>query len=226
MKAPAVSQIGRLLSVQVGAVQHLTMPAQKYADGRHPFWSSGIFKAAPPGPLPVGQLQIAGDQQADLKNHGGPDNVVLAYDAGHYPAWREELAMPELAFGGFGENFTVEGFSDDSVCIGDIWRVGPALRLQVSQARQPCYKLARRLERPEIVKFVMERSWGGWYLRVLEEGLAEAGTEIRLEQRPHPEWTAAVAVQVMYHRKQEPERAKQLAALPELSARWKRELLD
>jgi MOSC domain-containing protein YiiM len=226
MQASALTMIGRLLSVQTGAVQHLTMPPRQFADGRHPFWSSGIFKSAQTGPVRVTPSGIAGDQQADLANHGGPDNVVLAYDAAHYPIWRQELALPELAFGHFGENFTVAGFSDDTVCIGDIWQVGPALRLQVTQARQPCFKLARRLQRPEIVKLVMQRSWGGWYLRVLDEGPAEAGLEIRLESRVHPHWTVARAVQTMYNRKQEPAPARQLAALPELSARWKSELLE
>ena len=225
MQKPPV-MTGTLLGVQTGNVQHLTMPGNVLQDGRQPFWTSGIFKNRATGAVTVRATGIEGDGQADLKNHGGPDNVVLAYDAEHYPIWRSELQLPELAYGAFGENFTVEGFSDESVCIGDIWRVGETLRLQVTQARQPCFKLARRLQRPEIVKLVMERSWGGWYLRVLDAGPAETGMEITLESRVHPEWNAARAVQTMYYRMQEPAPAAELAALPELSARWKRELLE
>jgi MOSC domain-containing protein YiiM len=106
-----------------------------------------------------------------------------------------------------------------------MWRAGPALTLQVTQARQPCYKLARRLRQPHIVKMVRENSWGGWYLRVLVPGPAEAGMPIHLVQRLHPQWTVAHAVQVMYNRRIDRAPAQQLAALPELSARWTHELL-
>ncbi|HUO09579.1 MAG TPA: MOSC domain-containing protein [Phycisphaerae bacterium] len=217
---------GELLSVQVGKVQRLVMPENARIDSRHPFWTSGIFKSAVEGKVRVTRLAVAGDEQADPENHGGPDNVVLACDADHYPVWREELAMPELAFGGFGENFTVRGFSDHAVCIGDVWRVGPELMLQVTQARQPCFKLARRLRQPEIVKRVKETSWGGWYLRVLHEGFAERGMKIELMERVHPEWTVARAVQTMYARKKDVGPARELAGLPELSERWKRELVE
>jgi MOSC domain-containing protein YiiM len=217
---------GDLVSVQVGKVQRLVMPENARIDFRHPFWSSGIFKSAVEGKVRVTKMGIEGDEQADPEFHGGPDNVVLAYDAEHYPVWREELRMPELAFGGFGENFTVRRFTDDAVCIGDVWRVGGELTLQVTQSRQPCFKLARRLRQVEIVKRVKETSWGGWYLRVLCEGFAEAGMKIELVERVHPEWTVARAVQTMYARNKDVEQAKELAALPELSARWKRELLE
>jgi MOSC domain-containing protein YiiM len=217
---------GELLSIQVGKVQKLLMPAQVHMDFRHPFWTSGIFKSPMVGPVRVYSDHVDGDEQADLRFHGGPDNVILAYDADHYPVWQEELKMPELGYGGFGENFSVRGFSDDTVCIGDVWRVGPELLVQVTQARQPCFKLARRLQRLNIVKRVHENSWGGWYLRVLTEGIAEAGMRIELAERRYPEWTVERAVQTMYGRKNDRGAAEELAALPELSARWKEELLE
>ena len=220
---------GKLLSVQVGEVKQLEMPVGMRVDFRDAHWSSGIYKTAIKGAVRVTAAGIAGDAQADLENHGGPDNVVLAYDAAHYPVWRERLGMPELAYGYFGENFTVNGFSDDDVCIADIWQVGEgenSVLLQVTQARQPCYKLARRLSQPDIVKMVKESKWGGWYLRVLRDGMVAAGTGISLIERKYPEWTAARAVEVMYMRRVDGARAKELRALPELSARWRRELLD
>jgi len=217
---------GRLLSIQVVSAMDLPPPQFAHPDSRPAAWRSAIFKAVIPGPVAVTPAGIAGDAQADLANHGGPDNVVLAYDAAHYPLWRERLALPDLAPGGFGENFTVVGFSDDTVCIGDVWRVGPELILQVTQPRQPCFKLARRLGRPEIVKMVVENSWGGWYLRVLRPAAAQAGMEITLLEHPHAEWTVACAVQTIYARKTDPSSARALAALPELSTRWKRELVE
>ena len=221
--------MGELVSVQVGKVQRLVMPTNVRVDFRHPFWTSGIFKSAVEGPVRVTKLGIEGDEQADPEFHGGPDNVVLAYDAEHYPVWREELGMPELGFGGFGENFTVRGFSDETVCIGDVWRVGPELVLQVTQSRQPCFKLARRLRQQTIVKRVRETSWGGWYLRVLKDGMVERGMGIERVERMHPEWTVARAVQTMYARNkgdEEKERARSLAGLAELSERWRRELVE
>jgi MOSC domain-containing protein YiiM len=216
---------GELVSIQVGKVRKLVMPEGVRVDFRHPFWTSAIHKSPVQGPVRVSTEIIEGDEQADPKYHGGPDNVVLAYDAEHYPAWRAELGMPALAYGAFGENFAVRGFTDSTVCVGDVWRVGEGLLLQVTQARQPCFKLARALQQPHIVKRVHENSWGGWYLRVLKEGVAEKGMRIELVERMHPEWTVERAVQTVYARKKDQSRAEELAALPELSARWKKELL-
>jgi MOSC domain-containing protein YiiM len=159
--------------------------------------------------------------------------VVLAYDAGHYPHWQEILHLPEpLPYGSFGENFTLGGdgeFSDDTVCIGDTWQVGAdadtALILQVTQPRQPCYKLARRLQQPHIVKMVRDSAWGGWYLRVLRPGIAQAGMAITRLDHPHPDWPVDRAVECMYARKKSPGDAAMLASLRELSVRWKSELL-
>ena len=219
---------GELVGLQVGKAQRMCMPEGMRVDYRHPFWTSGIFKDAVAGPLRVAATGLDGDAQADLTNHGGPDNVVLAYDAHHYPLWRDKLALPELSHGSFGENFTLTGFSDDSVCIGDIWEVGgdAGLLLQVTQPRQPCYKLARRLLQPHIVKMVHETGWGGWYLRVLREGPAAIGMKVRLTQRHHPEWNVVTAMAAMHGRKRDTGAARALAALPELSARWKRELVE
>ncbi len=217
---------GELVGIQVGKVERHVMPENVRVDFRHPFWTSAIYKNAVASAVKVFKDRLEGDEVADYEHHGGPDNVILAYDADHYPVWREELAMPDLAYGAFGENFTVRGFSDETVCIGDVWRVGAGLTVQVTQARQPCYKLARRLRQPHIVKRVRENSWGGWYLRVLAEGVAETGMRVELVERLHSEWTAATAVQTIYGKSKDVERATALAALPELSARWKRELVE
>lgn len=217
---------GLLLSVQTGRVQRMTMPEETRVDFRHANWESGIFKSAVARAVRVSQAGMEGDEQSDLDNHGGPDNVVLAYDAAHYPVWRERLGMPEMRAGYFGENFTVEGFSDETVCVGDVWEVGSELVLQVTQARQPCYKLARRIGTPLIVKLVKQRGWGGWYSRVLREGVVEKGMEAKLLERVHPEWDCVKAAHAMYLRNQEPERAAELAQLAALSLRWKQELVD
>lgn len=231
-----MTQSGKLLSVLAGLPQARTMPEGVKIDLRTASWTSGIYKVRVEGPVWVGKNGLVGDGQADLKNHGGPDNVILAYDAEHYPEWRNWLRMPQLELGAFGENFAVAGFTDETVCIGDIWRVaawngaasadaaGEGVLLQVSQPRQPCWKLARRIGTPEVVKLTMEKRWGGWYLRVLKEGYVAAGMTIERQARPHPEWPVRSAVWTMYERKKQREQAALLAALPEISERWKREL--
>jgi MOSC domain-containing protein YiiM len=152
-------------------------------DGREPAWESGIFKEPVTHLVRVSAEGLEGDGQADLVNHAGPDKAVLAYSADHYPGWRDELGPPELPFGAFGENLTVSGWDEARVCVGDIVRVG-VVRMQVSQQRQPCWKLARRLERADMVRRVVETGRSGWYLRVLEEGEVAAGMEMVLLERP------------------------------------------
>jgi len=216
---------GELVSIQAGRIRTMEMPEGVRVDFRDGTWTSAIFKAVVAGRVKVAVPAMEGDEQADQDNHGGPDNVILAYDADHYPEWRKRLGVAAMEFGSFGENFTVRGFTDEQVCIGDIWEVGDDLMLQITQSRQPCFKLARRLGQPHIVKMVRESSWGGWYLRVLREGFAEKGMAIRLIERRHPEWTVERAVQTMYARKKEVAAAQALSELPELSSRWKQELL-
>jgi MOSC domain-containing protein YiiM len=219
---------GELVGLQVGKVQRLCMPPNVRVDYRHPFWTSGILKEAAAGPVQVTTGGVEGDGQADLEHHGGPDNVVLAYDAAHYPVWREKLGIADLSYGAFGENFTVTGFSDATVCIGDVWEIGGegGLLMQVTQPRQPCYKLARRLLQPHIVKMVHETGWGGWYLRVLRPGPAAVGMAVRQMARTHPEWNIVTALEAMYGRRRDRGPAAALAGVEELSVRWKRELLD
>ena len=217
---------GMVVSVTVGKVRMMSSPEAARADLRGPAWSTGIFKLPVEGAVRVTRTGIEGDGQADLKNHGGPDNVILAYAAGHYPVWRKELGIAELAYGSFGENVTIEGdFADETVCVGDVWKIGDVV-LEVSQPRQPCWKLARRLERADIVDKVMERGWGGWYSRVILEGSIGEGMQVELVERKYPEWPVVRAVRAMYERKNSRGPARELAQVAELSARWKRELLE
>ena len=133
------------------------------------------------GPVRVLVNGLAGDEQA-WRHHGGPEMALLAYAAGHYPLWRAELSWPELPLGGFAENLTVEGASEETVCIGEVWRIGTAL-LQVASPRTACRKLSKFWRRPGLQKAVEESGRTGWYLRVLEEGALQAGDEIQLLRR-------------------------------------------
>jgi MOSC domain-containing protein YiiM len=177
-----------LVSIQVG------MPkahVDERREGRvNRVWTSGIFKQPVEGSIWLSRTNLAGDGQADLSVHGGPDKAVYAYPAAHYPFWRAELPEFEWSFGAFGENFTITGLTEESVCIDDVYVVGEA-RLQVSQPRQPCWKLARRLQIRDIGVRMMLTGYSGWYLRVLNESFVQAGLPVILEERPYPDWTIA-----------------------------------
>ena len=212
-----------LLSIQVGLPkrrgrENATDPME------HP-WLSGIFKEPVQGPIWLGRTNLAGDGQADLENHGGPDRAVLGYAAEHYPVWREELHRPELAYGSFGENFTIAGLTEVSVCIGDTYALGE-VRIQISQPRMPCWKLARRLGIKDITARVHHKGWGGWYFRVLKEGYVEGNLPLTLLDRPFPQWSVVRAYNVMDERDEDPQATVELASCSLLSADWRRYLLD
>lgn len=182
---------------------------------------SAIVKEPVPGEVAVAREGLAGDEQADRESHGGPDKAVLAYGAARYPAWGEGfglLAGP----GGFGENLTIAGLDEETACIGDTVQAGTAL-LQVTQPRLPCWKLAARWSRPDLVGLVEETGWSGWYLRVLEPGVVAAGSPVTLVARPHPAWTVREAFRV--GRLRGDPSLGELTALPELSAAWRERLL-
>lgn len=159
----------RIASVNVG------MPAELAT--RDGVVMSGIVKRPVEGPVRAGRTNLEGDGQADLRVHGGPDMAVYAYPAEHYAFWADELGRDDLPPGFFGENLTVEGLAEDEVRIGDRFRAGTAL-FEVSQPRLPCFKLAARSGAPAIARPMLKSGRTGWYLRVIEEGVVEAGDAI------------------------------------------------
>ena len=188
-------------------------------------WETGFFKQAVDGPRWLGKTNLVGDGQADLVNHGGPDKAVLCYAASHYPGWREELQRPDLPHGAFGENFTIDGLTEETVCVGDVYRLGEAI-VQVSQPRQPCWKLAWRWRLKELTALVERSGRTGWYIRVLEEGEVRAGLGLTLLKRPYPEWTVKRATFVMRHRQQGRTVAGELAGCEALAASWRDRLAE
>lgn len=195
------------------------------ADTHDKPWTTGFFKAPIIGRVFVGTTNLVGDGQADLKHHGGIDKAVLAYSADHYPEWRSRLNMPEFPHGAFGENLTIAGWDEDSVHIGDIFSIGP-VKFEVSQPRQPCWKLARRWRMNELVLMVIQNGRTGWYLRVLEEGYIEAGMPLNFLERPNPDWPIARANRILHHHKKDLELTLQLAAVPRLADAWVNELRE
>ncbi len=165
---------------------------------------------------------LEGDAQADLKNHGGPEKAVCVYPLEHYPHWITRLGQ-ELRPGAFGENFSTEGLLEQEVCIGDVYRVGSTV-VQVSQPRQPCFKLAARHGVKELALWVQEAGLTGFYFRCLEPGEVRAGEEIELVERSERGVSLCEANRVMHRDKQDVEGIKRLLAIVELSTSWRRTL--
>ena len=203
-----------ILSIQVGLPQTMSCPQAK--DAHAETWRSGIYKKPVSGAVWASRTNLAGDGQADLGVHGGPDKAVYAYPSEHYPLWRAEMGLAEMAFGGFGENLTVSGLLEPEVSIGDVYRAGEAL-LQISQPRGPCWKLARRWGIKGVEKRFSVTGRTGFYLRVLQEGNIEAGNGLELVERPAPEWTVLRVHRLLEDFHSDPEAAAQLSELSELS---------
>jgi len=150
---------------------------------------SAFIKSAVDGPITAGALGLDGDHQADLSVHGGPEKAVYAYASARYPDWA--AAFPDLAHrfvaGAMGENLTVDGMSEDDLCVGDVHAIGKAL-LQVCQPRQPCFKLALALGEPRLAKHMVRTGHSGWYYSVLREGPIAPGDTVVLAERLNPDF--------------------------------------
>jgi MOSC domain-containing protein YiiM len=174
--------------------------------------------------IEVGPTNLAGDRQADLRVHGGPEKAIFAYPLEHLTAWTDEL-RPDAPYlpGSIGDNLTVTGLDETQVRIGDVWAWGDAL-LQICQPRYPCFKLAMAAGRPQIVKRFLATGRSGWYIRVLEPGMAPVRGPITLHKADPAGVTVREAAMAVYG-DADPERRLQIAALPALAGRW-REMLQ
>ncbi len=141
--------------------------------------STGIFKEPVAGRVKLRTLNLDGDRQADLSVHGGPSKAVYIYPSEHYEFWKREFPRMELPWGMFGENFTTVGFREEKVNIGDKFHVGSAI-VMVTEPRMPCYKLALRFGRSDIIRKFLESERSGFYFAVLDEGEVGAGDQFEL----------------------------------------------
>jgi MOSC domain-containing protein YiiM len=211
----------RLLSIQIGTPRTVGTPHAP--DPMDRAFTSAIWKAPVGGPIRTNRLGLEGDSVADTRSHGGPDQAVLMYSASHYPVWRAEWRRDDLGPGAFGENLTVEGLTEDTACLGDVYDIGDA-RFEVTKPREPCSTLARRHKVADMIAIVRANGRSGWYLRVLREGNIEAGQTIELVQRPHPDWPVRLVGIAMLERYRDPERASRLARCAALAENWKERL--
>lgn len=178
----------RVASIQVGRVAPLGPDAV----------SSAFIKRAVTGSVTVGPLGFDGDAQADLTVHGGPEKAVYGYAADHYPAWASDFPTLAARFqpGSMGENLTITDMREDDICVGDVHGIGTAL-LQICQPRQPCFKLALAMGEPRLGKAMVRNGRSGWYFRVLRGGTMTADDEIRLVERPNPDFAFSRLVTIV-----------------------------
>jgi len=204
----------KILSLQIG------LPRDTAAGGEHRY--TAFAKRPVTGPIRLTRTGLAGDGVGNPRVHGGPDKAVCCYPSEHYPVWKRELGET-LGPAAFGENFTTAGLTEDTVHIGDQFRIGTAL-VEVSQPRQPCSTLAAMRERKGFVKTVERSGRTGFYLRVIEEGEVAAGDAIRLVAADPAAISIAAANAIHRHRHSDSEGVRRLLAVPALAQAWREEL--
>ena len=212
--------VGTLLSVNVGLPKDVTWR------GKTVF--TGVFKDAVGGPRRVRRLNVDGDGQGDLAGHGGEQRAVFVYQIDSYRYWERELDRNDFIYGQFGENFTVDGLTDDEVCIGDRYQIGTAV-FEVTQPRVTCYRVGLRMDDPRIPALLVSHRRPGFYLRVLEEGEVQARDEI-LKLASGPEQMTVAEVDALLYLPAHPrQQLRRALRIPALSPGWQasfRALLD
>lgn len=184
---------------------------------------SGIDKHPVTGPVMANADGLDGDEQGDLRHHGGPDKALHAYAISNLALWAADLPDQAGLFvpGAFGENLAVGGIDESGICLGDHWRIGAAL-CEVSQGRQPCWRLNLRFGRADMARLVQGTGRTGWYFRVLEPGLIAAGENATLLARPNPRWTITRVTRLLYHDTQDRAALAEFSALRGLPESWRK----
>ena len=203
----------KLLSVNVG------LPREVEWNGR--MIRTSVFKAPVLGRVRVRKLNLDGDEQSDLKVHGGVDKAVYVYPSEHYAFWRNEFPNAGLDWGTFGENFTTEGTLDDkAVHIGDRFRIGSA-EFVVTQPRMPCFKLGIRFGRADIIKRFLHSGRNGFYFAVAKEGEVAAGDSIESIARDENGVTISDIVELYTGDVSKQDLLQRVSELPALPESWR-----
>jgi MOSC domain-containing protein YiiM len=201
-----------ILSVNVGLPREVTWQGKLI--------TTGIFKKPVKAPIMLRTLNLDGDGQADLTVHGGVTKAVYAYPSEHYDYWRDELSGVDLSWGMFGENFTTEGLLEESVYIGDRFRIGDT-EVTVTEPRMPCYKLGIKFGRPDIIKRFLASRRTGFYFAVVRGGMVGAGDAIELIGREQQEVSVADITRLYAFEKDDLKTARRAVEVEALPENWK-----
>ena len=211
---------GRVVSVRTGRILPHERPEW---DEVRSDWRTAYWKQARDGAVEVGALGLDGDEQADTLHHGGPEMAVLMYAGEHYGHWRTHGGLEAMGPGGFGENLTLSGLLESTVCVGDVLAVGEA-ELQVASPRGPCMDISRRWNAAWLLERVVAERRTGWYLRVRRAGAVQAGDEVRIVERPHPGWTVDRLLRLRYLKPHVPHELAEAAQLAAFADHWRTQL--
>ncbi|MGQ5717487.1 MOSC domain-containing protein [Hyphomicrobiales bacterium] len=183
---------------------------------------SAINKLPSTGKNWLGSEGFIKDAQGDRKNHGGPEKAVHHYAYDHYDGWKQEIGERIILnhAGAFGENLSTTGLTEETVAIGDVFQAGDAV-IQVSQGRQPCWKLNIRFDTGDMALRVQRSGRTGWYYRVLQEGNVQAGDTLQRIERPSPEWTIRKAWHLLYVDTMNLAELAVMAELEHLAQNWR-----
>lgn len=210
--------ISKLISLQVGKVT--TSGDKNSSDTLTKQYTTGSYKNPVEEKQKVTKLGIIGDEVADTKHHGGIDKAVFANSFLNYPKWIRFLGAESLPFGALAENLTLDSIDESDVCIGDIHKIG-SVTLEVSQPRQPCWKISRRWNNKDFMKYIYDSGETGWYYRVLSEGEIEKGDMVELVKKADDPISIAQANSVMRDPSSDTELTQRLLDSEVLAQAWK-----
>jgi MOSC domain-containing protein YiiM len=183
-------------------------------------FKTAIFKSPMPGRVLLRATNLDGDRQADLSVHGGRDKAVYGYPSEHYSAWQAELPDASRTWGAFGENFTTEGLLEAAVFVGDRYRIGSAV-LKVTTPRLPCFKLAAKFQRDDMIERFLRSERCGFYFAVISEGDVGAGDAIEFLDRPEPTLSIADVNRLYISKSPDREILRQSLELETLPQSWR-----
>ncbi|MGG1636481.1 MOSC domain-containing protein [Paenibacillus sp. FSL K6-3182] len=207
-------ETAKLVSLNIGMPKSITHGSKEVL--------TGIYKQPSQATHALSTIGLEGDGQGDTIHHGGPDKAVCVYFEQRYAYWREKYEEP-FDYGAFGENFTLSSWTEGDLCIGDIIQADDVI-LQVSQPRQPCYKLGLRHKLPELPGHVQREGYTGLYFRVLQEGHIQAGMTFEIKYKHPARKTVMEANRVMYRDKDDIKGIRELLDVKELAASWQEQL--
>ena len=202
----------KLVSLNVARPQLITYKGETI--------STGIFKKPVSGAVTLRTLNLDGDRQADLSVHGGFFKAVYGYPTEHYKYWQKELPGEDLPWGSFGENFSTEGLGEDDLHIGDLFRIGGAT-LMVRQPRMPCYKLAAKFKRDDMIERFLQSARSGFYFSVEQEGAVHEGDTIERLSQNESDITISEMNRIIAHDRYNRELLQKAIATPELPESWR-----
>ena len=207
--------ISKMVSTQISKVK-------KIDDGER-VWETGSFKDNTIDVLDVTFDGITGNEVSDLKHHGGPHKAIFANAQSNYPIWAKYLGKDTLEYGALAENLTLSNLNEDNVCIGDIHQIGSVI-LEVSQPREPCWKIGQKFKHKEFTKYIYDSGETGWYYRVLEEGKFRVNDDVLLIKKASDSFTIRQANYILRNPLENEEQSNKLLTLEVLGKPFEKSL--